>query len=247
MTSPYKRVLLKLSGEQLGNDLTLADGTEVQVGFSPERASWIAQEVKKVTEAGIQVVITIGGGNFVRGADLSGYRHLISPTVADQAGIMATSTNAMLLEPVFQASDVPTRAMSKLDISAFIDSYTYRRAIHDLNKGRVVIIGGGSGQTGFTSDMGALNAADSLHCDLVIKATKVDGIYDKDPAKFPDAVRFDSIDYDRAITDPNVRVMDKAALGMAADKKIPIIVLELLKKGNILKAALGEPVGTIVS
>ncbi|MCL2445087.1 uridine monophosphate kinase [Candidatus Saccharibacteria bacterium] len=242
----YKRVLLKLSGEQLGRvAIDPETGNEIQVGFDAERARWIAGEVKKLIDQQIQIVITVGGGNFVRGADVT--CDLISPTEGDEAGILATVLNATLLGNVFAHSGIPVRATSKIDIPAFIDRYTYRRTIHDLEqKGRVVIIGGGSGQTGFTSDMGALNAATTLGCDLVIKATKVDGVYDSDPVKNPSAMKFASLDYHTAITDPAIRVMDKAALGMAAEHNIPIIVLELTKENNILNAALGKSIGTIV-
>lgn len=245
--SSYKRILLKLSGEQLGRIVTDPEtGEEIQVGFDVERAKWIAGEVKKLIDRQFQVVITVGGGNYIRGADVS--CDLVDPTEGDEAGIIATILNSLLLGNVFNHCGLPARATSKVEIPAFIDRYTYRRTIHDLEKkGRVVIIGGGSGQTGFTSDMGALNAAATLSCDLVIKATKVDGVYDSDPIKNPSAKKFNSIDYHTAITDPDIRVMDKAALGVAAEKRIPIIVLELLKEDNILKAALGESIGTIVN
>jgi uridylate kinase len=242
----YRRVLLKLSGEQLGrNYVDPETGKTVQVGFDSERAKWIANEVKGLREAGIEVVVTVGGGNFVRGAEIKS--DVITEVEGDEVGIIATAMNAKLLGAVFNASGVPTRAMSKVNIDAFIDFYTYRRAIHDIErKGKVVIVGGGSGQTGFTSDMGALNVAVTLGCDVVIKATKVDGVYTDDPAKNPEAVKLDGVSYAEAIMDPKIRVMDKAAIGMAAERNIPIIVCELLKEGNVLRAAMGEEVGTVV-
>jgi len=240
----YKRVLLKLSGEQLGyNIASPKTGKEIQVGFDPEQAKWLAGEVKKLLDHGIEVVATVGGGNFVRGAEIK--CDLIDPTEGDEAGILATVMSTMLVGNVFAHSGVPVHAMSKVPIPVFIDGYSYRDAIRDLKAGRVVIIGGGSGQTGFTSDMGALNAACTLGCDVVIKATKVDGVYDDNPETNPSAQKLHELDYTTAIANPKIKVMDKAALGMAAEAHIPIIVCEL-KDDNILKAALGETIGSIV-
>jgi uridylate kinase len=242
----YKRILLKLSGEQLGREMTdVETGERIQTGFDTGRAKWIAEEIRKVRRAGIEVVVTVGGGNFVRGAEIKS--DTITEVEGDEAGIIATAMNAKLLGHVFNATGIPTRAMSKVNIDAFIDFYTYRRAIHDIEKkGKVVIVGGGSGQTGFTSDMGALNIAATLGCDLVVKATKVDGVYTDDPRKNPEARKLEEISYDEAIMNPKIRVMDKAAIGMAAERGIPIVVCELLKAGNVLMAARGERVGTVV-
>ena len=242
----YKRVLLKLSGEQLGRVLVDAvTGREVQVGFDADRARWIAGEVRGLREAGFEVVVTVGGGNFVRGAEVKS--DVITEVEGDEVGIIATAMNAKLLGHVFNACGVPTRAMSKVNIDAFIDFYTYRRAVHDIEKkGKVVIVGGGSGQTGFTSDMGALNIATTLGCDVVVKATKVDGVYTDDPTKNPEAEKLESVSYEEAIMNPKIRVMDKAAIGMAAERGVPIVVCELLTEGNVLAVARGEKVGTVV-
>ena len=240
----YKRILLKLSGEQLGYTIkSPKTGEQVQIGFDPERAKWLGEQIRQLQAAGIEVVATIGGGNFVRGEDIK--CDVIDQTVGDEAGILAIVINAILLGEVFSHLGVPTHAMSMISLPAFIDDYAYRTARQDLANGKLVLIGGGSGQTGFTSDTGALRAAISLHCDAVIKLTDVDGVYDDDPHKNDQANKFDELTYDQAISNPNITVMDKAAMGMAAQNKIPIIVCEL-KDGNMLRAAQGEPIGTLV-
>jgi Uridylate kinase len=241
----YKRILLKLSGEQLGNRIETVNGETMHVGFDTKKAEWIATEVKKLTDIGVQVVITVGGGNFLRGADVSG--DLIHHSVADSVGILMTNANAILLGEVFNRLHLPVRATSKVSINEFIDDYSHRRTEHDIiNKRRAVIIGGGSGATGFSSDMGAANAASEHDCDVIIKATKVDGVYNKDPKKYPDAVKFDRLDYETATFTEDIKVLDKPSMAMAWEHSIPIVVCEL-KEDNILRVVKGEAIGTIIN
>ncbi len=182
-------VLLKLSGEQLGFTITdpITD-KEFQIGFDPERARWLATEVKKLCKEGIKVVITIGGGNFLRGAEVKS--NLIHHTTADQAGMMAINMNALLLCEAFNNCGLPTHAMTTLSTPTVLDDFRPGQALQDLADGKVVIIGGGTGQPGFSSDTGALVIARALDCGTVIKLTKVDGVYDSDPTTNPGAKKF---------------------------------------------------------
>jgi len=232
----YKRILLKLSGEQLQGD---KDG-----GFDADRAKWIAGQIKPAVDAGTQVAIIVGGGNYARGAQLMG--NGIVDVTAHNAGMLATIINAITLADVFNADGLRTRALSNIEVNQFIDSYTYRRAVNHLRKNRVVIIGGGTGRPFVTTDTAAVNLALELKCDAIIKTTKVDGVYDKDPMKYPDAVKFDTLTYDEALANDDIQVMDKAALGMALEDKKTLIVCDLLTEGNIARAAAGEPVGTTI-
>lgn len=233
----YKRILLKLSGEQLQGDK--------EGGFDAERAAWIANQIKPAVEAGTQVAIIVGGGNYARGAQLMG--NGIVDVTAHNVGMMATIMNAVTLADVFNAGGLPTRALSNIEVNQFIDSYTFRRAVSHLEKNRVVIIGGGTGRPFVTTDTAAVNLALELKCDAIIKTTKVDGVYDKDPMQFPDAHKFDHLSYDEALNNGDIQVMDKAALGMALEDKKVVVVCDLLTDGNIARAAAGEPVGTTIS
>lgn len=234
----YKRVLLKLSGEQLQGKY---DGG----GFDTERAAWIAGEVKKAVEQGVQVAIMVGGGNFIRGAEVAGGG--IQEASAHNMGMLATMINAIAVNDVFNSNGVKSRVLSTIKADQVVDQFTSRRAITHLEKGRVVIMGGGSSRPFFTTDTGSVQLAIELGCDVVLKATKVDGVYDSDPAKNPDAKKFDHLTLQQAVESPQIKVMDKAAMAMAAENKQPIMVFELLKEGNIARAVAGEPVGTTVS
>jgi len=233
----YTRILLKLSGEQLQGD---KDG-----GFDAERVRWIAGQIRPVVEAGTQVAIIVGGGNYARGAQLAG--NGIAEVTAHNTGMLATIMNAITVADVFNAEGVPTRALSNVEVNQFIDQYTYRRAISHFGKGRVIIIGGGTGRPFVTTDTAAVNLALELKCDAIIKTTKVDGVYDKDPLKFADAKKYDQLTYDEALANDEIKVMDKAALGMALEDRKTIIVCDLLTEGNIARAAAGEAVGTVIA
>ena len=230
----YKRVLLKLSGEQLSGKF---DG-----GIDAELIAWLASEVKKVTDAGTQVVIMVGGGNFARGAQLAS--HGIGRVTADNIGMLGTIMNAVALADVFNASGVLARALSIVTVDQVADQFTHRRAMSDLSKGRVVVAAGGTGRPYVTTDTAALSFALELECDVVLKATKVDGVYDKDPAEFPEAAKIESVSFEQAVSDGAIKVMDKAALGLALEYGLPIIVFDAMQPDNIARAARGEQVGT---
>jgi uridylate kinase len=233
----YKRVLLKLSGEQLQGKF---DG-----GFDAERAAWIANELKVAQQTGAEIVVMIGGGNYARGAQLAGGG--VRRVTADNIGMMATMMNAVALADVFVANDLPARALTNIKADQVADQFTHRRALSHLEKDRVVIVAGGIGRPYLTTDTAAVSLALELDCDAIFKATKVDGVYDSDPHQNPDAKRFDSLTLQEAVERPDIKVMDKAAIALAADHGQPIVVLELLKEGNIARAIAGEPVGTTIS
>lgn len=232
----YKRVLLKLSGEQLQGQF---DG-----GFDAEQASWIANEIKQATDTGVEVVVMIGGGNYARGAQLTGGG--VQRVTADNIGMLATMMNALALADVFNASGLPARAVTNIKADQVADQFTHRRAISHLEKGRVVVVAGGIGRPYLTTDTAAVSLALELDCDVILKATKVDGVYDKDPAKHDDAVRYEALELVEAVENPNITVMDKAAIALAYDHKQSIIVFELLKNGNIAAVISGETIGTTI-
>lgn len=233
----YKRVLLKLSGEQLSG--------KFEGGIDADFCSWLASEVKAVIDAGIEVIIMVGGGNYVRGAQLAG--HGIRRVTADQIGMLATIMNALALTDIFESQNVPTRCLTNIFAEQVAEPFIYRLALKHLEKKRVLIVGGGSGRPYVTTDTAALILALELDCEVVMKATKVDGVYDKDPAQFPDAQRFTQMTLQKAIEDNQIKVMDKAALALAMEHNLPIIVFDALQPGNILQAAQGGLVGTRVS
>ncbi len=231
----YKRVLLKLSGEQLQGKY---DG-----GFDAERAAWIAGEIKKIKDA--EVVVMIGGGNYARGAQLTGGG--VQRVTADNIGMMATMMNAVALADVFNTHDLPARALTNIKADQVADQFTHRRALSHLDKGRVVIVAGGIGRPYLTTDTAAVSLALELECDVIMKATKVDGVYDKDPHMNPDAKKFDHLTLQQAVESPDVKVMDKAAIALAHDHEQSIVVFELLTEGNIARAVAGESIGTTIS
>ncbi len=230
----YKRVLLKLSGEQLQG--------KFDSGFDAERAAWIASEIKQVDAA--EIVVMIGGGNYARGAQLAG--NGVQRVTADSVGMLATVMNALALADVFNAEGLPARALSNIKADQIIDQFTHRRAISHLAKKRVVIVAGGIGRPYLTTDTAAVSLALEMDCDVIMKATKVDGVYDKDPSKYDDAERFESVSMHDAVTQPQIQVMDKAAIALAADNHQTIIVFALLESGNIARAIAGEAIGTTV-
>lgn len=233
----YKRILLKLSGEQLQGDK--------ESGFDAVRADWIAEQIKPALRAGTEIVIMVGGGNYVRGNQIVG--HGIQPVSAHNIGMLSTLMNAIALADVFNHAHLPTRSLSTVELNQFIDHYTFRRAQSHLEKGRIVIVGCGTGRPFLTTDTAAINLALEMQCDVVIKTTKVDGVYDKDPLKYPEATKFDELSYQVALTNPDIAVMDKAAIGLAMEEDIPVIICDLLTDGNIVRAARGERIGTLIS
>lgn len=233
----YKRVLLKLSGEQLAG--------KYENGIDAELATWLAKEISGVVAAGTQVVIMVGGGNYARGAQLAG--HGIGRVTADNIGMLATMMNALALADVFNNVDVSARALTNIKADQVADQFTHRRAISDLEKGHVVIVAGGIGRPYLTTDTAAVSLALELDCEAVLKATKVDGVYDKDPEQFPDAVKTSVMSFDEAVSNGAIQVMDKAALGLAMDHQLPIVVFNALSDDNIARVAAGEAVGTKIS
>ena len=230
----YKRVLLKLSGEQLSG--------KFEGGIDAELGAWLAQEIKKVTDSGTEVVIMVGGGNYARGAQLAG--HGIKRVTADHIGMLATMMNAMALNDIFASEGVATRCLSNIFAEQVVEPFVHRLAENHLAKGRVVIVAGGIGRPYLTTDTAAVSLALELDCEVVLKATKVDGVYDKDPAQFADAAKVPHLSFGDAVSDNAIKVMDKAALGLALEHKLPIIVFDAMQADQILKAAKQEQIGT---
>jgi uridylate kinase len=236
MGKKYKRVLLKLSGEQLAG--------RFEGGIDPEVAGWLAKEVKKVADGGTQVVIMVGGGNFVRGARLAG--HGIHRVTGDHMGMLGTLINALALTDIFEHNGVPTRCLSNIFAEQVAEPFVHRLANKHLEKHRVVIVAGGIGRPYLTTDTAAVSLALELDCEIVLKATKVDGVFDKDPEKYKDAKKLGELNYQQAVADGAIKIMDKAALGLALEHKMPIVIFDAMKTGNILRAAKGDGVGTVI-
>lgn len=233
---PYKRILLKLSGEQLSG--------KYDSGIDAELCKWLADRIKAVEAAGVQVVIMVGGGNYARGAQLAG--HGIKRVTADQIGMLATMMNALALTDIFEHEGVRTRCLTNIYAEQVAEPFIHRLAEKHLEKNRVVIVGGGIGRPYLTTDTAAVSLALELGCGVVLKATKVDGVYDKDPAHDADAQKVDNMSYRQALGDEAIKVMDKAAMGLAMEHQLPIVVFDAMQDGSILKVAQGESVGTII-
>lgn len=233
----YKRVLIKISGEQLSG--------QFDVGIDPEVAHYLAEEIKKALKNGCEIVLVVGGGNMVRGAEIAG--HGIRRVTGDHMGMLSGLINSMAMTDIFEADDIPTRCLSNIFAEQVAEVYSYRRAEKHLQQGRVVIIAGGLGRPYFTHDTAAVNLALELGCEVVLKATKVDGVYDKDPNKHTGAKKFDELDYQHAVENVDINVMDKAALGLAMEQKMPVVVFDAMTKDNILRVVQGDVVGTRVS
>ena len=230
----YKRVLLKLSGEALAG--------EQKTGIDPETVGTICKEIGGLLDMGVELALVIGGGNIFRG--LSGSAKGMERSSADYMGMLATVLNALAVQDMLEKFGYPTRVLSAIDMQEVCEPFIRRRAMRHLEKGRVVICAAGTGNPYFTTDTTAALRGMELQCDAIIKATKVDGIYDKDPAKFPDAVKYDRLSYDETLS-RHLGVMDAAAFALVRDNNVPIIVCRMLG-GDIRRAILGEQVGTIV-
>ena len=235
--TPYKRVLLKISGEQLAG--------KFEGGFDAERGAWLAQEIKKVADKGTQVIIMVGGGNLARGAQLAG--HGIKRVTADHIGMLATMMNALALTDIFESQGIRTRCLSSIFAEQVAEPFIHRLANKHLEKGRVVIAAGGIGRPYLTTDTAAVSLALELDCDVVLKATKVKGVYDKDPAKHEDATKLDQVSFQQALADNDIKVMDKAAVGLAMEHNMTIVVFDAMQADNILKAVSGQTAGTTIS
>lgn len=235
----YKRVLLKFSGEQLSG--------KHEFGIDPTVARYIAQECKKIVETGCQLVLVVGGGNLVRGANVATEGSGIKRVTADQMGMLSGLMNAMALTDIFESQGLKTRCMSNVFATQLAESYSFRLAEKHLQRGRIVIVAGGIGRPYFTHDTAAVSIALELGCDVVFKATKVDGVYDRDPLKFPDAKRFSTLGYQEALESAAIKVMDKSALGLAMEQHMPVVVLDAFADNNIVRAVKGERTGTYIS
>jgi uridylate kinase len=233
----YKRILLKLSGEQLAG--------KFETGIDPELVGWLANEIKQTAESGVQVVIMVGGGNFVRGAQIAG--HGIKRVTADHMGMLGTMINALALTDIFEEHGVKTRCLSNIFAEQVAEKFVHRLAEKHLEKGRVVVVAGGIGRPYLTTDTAAVSLALELDCAVVLKATKVDGVYDKDPNAHQDARKLQNISYQQAVEDGAIKIMDKAAMGLSLEHNMPIVVFDALKPGNIQKVAAGENIGTTIS
>ena len=232
----YRRVLLKLSGEVLGGP----SGS----GICPEAVHGMAAQIREVKELGVQVVVVIGGGNIFRG--LSGSEQGIERATGDYMGMLATVINSLALQDALEKLGVPTRVQSAINVSQVAEPFIRRRAVRHMEKGRVVIFGGGTGNPYFSTDTAAALRANEIGAEVILKATKVDGIYDSDPKKNPKAKRFSEISYTDALV-KRLKVMDSTAFSMCMDNKMPIIVFDFFKEHNLRRVVLGEKVGTLVT
>jgi len=235
---PYKRVLLKLSGESLG--AAGAGG-----GLDNKEMDLIAGEVKLAASVGAQIAIVIGGGNFIRGAQLATLGTIHQAT-ADYMGMLATIINGMALKEALKAHGLEVRVMSAIDVKAVAEPFIRGRALRHLEKGRIVVLVAGTGNPFCTTDTCAALRASELDCQVILKATKVDGVYTADPRKDPTAKKLDRITYRDAMTQ-NLAVMDMTAFAMCQERKIPIVVFDYKTPGNIKRVVAGERVGTVVS
>ncbi len=232
----YKRILLKLSGEALGNE----EGT----GIDPECAVKIARRVKEVHDMGVDVAIVIGAGNLWRGKQ--GIDLGMDRATADYMGMLATVMNGLALMDALESIDVVTRLQSAIEMRSVAEPYIRRRAIRHMEKGRVVIFGGGTGNPYFSTDTAAALRAMEINADVLIKATKVDGVYDSDPNRNPDAKKFDHLTYIDTIN-KRLSVMDTTAITLCMEHNLPILVLNLFDPNGLRKSILGEHVGTLVN
>jgi uridylate kinase len=231
----YKRVLLKLSGEALMGS--------AGYGIDPEVLDSLARQMKEVTSSGVEVAIVVGGGNIFRG--LAASAKGMDRAQADYIGMLATVMNALALQDAMEAQGVFTRVMSAIEMKDVAEPYIRRRAIRHMEKGRTVIFAAGTGNPYFTTDTTAALRALEIHAECIMKATKVDGVYDADPVKVEGAKRFDELAY-IDVLNLGLKVMDNTAISLAMDNDLPIIVFNMEREGNIAAALRGEPVGTIV-
>ena len=232
----YKRILLKLSGEALMG--------QKQFGIDNDRLKQYAEEIKSVVDAGLEVAIVIGGGNIFRGvqAEEGGMER----TQGDYMGMLATVINSMALQSALESAGVDTRLQSAIELKQIAEPFIRRRAVRHLEKGRVVIFGGGTGNPFFTTDSAASLRAIEIDADVILKGTRVDGIYTADPEKDPTAQRFETITFDE-VYEKGLKVMDMTAITLCNENKLPIVVFDMNKEGNLHRLISGEDVGTLVN
>lgn len=232
----YQRILLKLSGE------ALAAGQ----GFGIDAAlvKRVAQEIAAIHALGVQIGVVVGGGNIIRGGVASGQG--IDRVAGDHMGMLGTMINCLALQDAIEKAGVSSRVTTAIRMDSIAEPFIRRRAIRHLEKGRVVLFAAGTGNPYFTTDSAAALRAIEIHADVLLKATKVDGIYDADPAKVPTAKRYESVSY-REVLDKELKVMDTAAFALCRENSMPILVFDLFEEGNLMKAVLGEKIGTVVN
>jgi uridylate kinase len=232
----YRRILLKLSGEALMG--------KQEFGIDPEVLSTLAAEIRQVTELGVQVALVVGGGNIFRG--IRTHREYgIDRASADYMGMLATVINSLALQERLERDGVVTRVLSAIEMRAIAEPYIRRRALRHLEKGRVVIFGGGTGSPYFTTDTAAALRAMEINADAILKATKVDGVYDRDPMTDRKAKKFTELTY-IDVLQKNLKVMDATAISLCMDNRLPIVVFNLTRPGNIMRVVRGEKIGTVV-
>src|SRR5208283_920911 len=231
----YKRILLKLSGE------VLAGGASF--GIDSERVKSLAREVADVSAAGIQIAVVVGGGNIFRGVAAAAQK--MDRVTADHMGMLATVINSLAFSDALEQIGVPTRVMSAIEMHEVAEPYIRRRAIRHLEKGRIAIFAAGTSNPYFSTDTAATLRALEIKADVIAKATRVDGVFDKDPLRFPDAVRYSEISYLEVLS-RGLGVMDANSIAMCRDNRLPVIVFNLNTTGNIMRMAMGETVGTVI-
>lgn len=237
MAAPiYKRILLKISGEVLNGDQS--------GGIDFDTVGKLCDEIKEAGELGVQIGLVVGGGNIFRGA--AGITPGLDKPTGDYMGMLATVINALAMQSCLEARDVATRVLTAIEMPPVAEPYIRRRANRHLDKGRIVIFAAGTGNPFFTTDTAAALRANEIGADIVFKATKVDGIYDSDPMKNPDAKRYDTLDYTTVLS-KNLGVMDATAISLCRENKLPILVFNLTERGNIMRALQGEKIGTLVN
>jgi len=231
----YQRILLKLSGE------VLAGGASF--GINADRVKDLAREVSDVAAAGVQIGVVVGGGNIFRGVAAAAQK--MDRVTADHMGMLATVINSLALSDALEQMGIPTRVMSAIEMHQVAEPYIRRRAIRHLEKGRIVIFAAGTSNPYFSTDTAATLRALEIKADVIAKATRVDGVYDRDPLKFPEAIRYPEVSYLEVLS-KGLGVMDATAVAMCRDNKLPIIVFNLNTIGNIMRVSMGEPVGTTI-
>lgn len=236
-TTKRPRVLLKLSGEQF-------EGSR-EYGIDPHFVNDLAKEIATTIAAtNVELAIVVGGGNIMRGASVAA--NGVERATGDYMGMLATVINGMALVDILEKNEVAARLQTRVHINTVAEPYIRRRGLRHLEKGRVVVVAGGTGNPYVTTDTAAVTTALELECDMVLKATKVDGVYDMDPAKHPGAKKHSKLVFSKVLSDPNINVMDNAAISLAMDNHLPIIIFDLLTPGNIRRVIQGESVGTRV-
>ncbi len=231
----YGRILLKLSGEVMAGDGSF--------GVDPARVAALASEVAEVARTGVQIGLVVGGGNFFRGVAAAAQK--MDRVTADHMGMLATVINALALQDALEKQGVPTRVMTAIEMHEVAEPYIRRRAIRHLEKGRIVVFAAGTSNPYFSTDTAATLRGLEIRAEVVAKATRVDGVYDMDPLKNPEAVRFHEISYSDVLS-KNLKVMDASAVAMCRDNRMAIVVFNLNVHGNIMRMAMGEPIGTLI-